>query len=214
MPKYTRRAPRTARNTSAGSSRSPITTSAPAPRKAAARSSSRRTMARTASPRSSNSPVTVRPTPPSWPAAPVTRIGPLSVILLLPELVNWHELQRRQRSIPTVAAENSARVLPSHSMRPASAYHRKPPRRRSHSGRPQPMCTGAEEHSATEQRQEATGALLMADRPRSDRFPGCLAQLLVRWQSPHLQCTTTTKRRRHCRQLGTVAVAPAQQHHH
>src|SRR6516165_8477132 len=35
-------------------------------------------MARTGSPRSRRRPVTVRPTAPTWPAAPVTRIGPLS----------------------------------------------------------------------------------------------------------------------------------------
>jgi hypothetical protein len=45
--------------------RSPTTTSAPADRKAAARSSSRRTMARTGSPRSRSRPVTVSPIAPS-----------------------------------------------------------------------------------------------------------------------------------------------------
>src|SRR5439155_21821733 len=82
MPKYTRRVPWTARYTSAGSRRSPTKTSAPAARKAAARSSSRRTRARTGSPRSRSRPVTVRPTAPSWPAAPVTRIGSFCSVLM------------------------------------------------------------------------------------------------------------------------------------
>ena len=43
---------------------------------------SRRTMARTGNPRSRSKPVTVRPTDPSWPAAPITSIDPLSTVRL------------------------------------------------------------------------------------------------------------------------------------
>ena len=46
------------------------------------RSSSRRTIAPTGNPRSRSRPVTVRPTDPSWPAAPVTSINPSSTIRL------------------------------------------------------------------------------------------------------------------------------------
>src|SRR6266403_1271252 len=57
------------------SSRLPTTTSAPMSRNACARSSSFRTIARTALPCFNSSSVTVRPTAPTRPAAPVTRIG-------------------------------------------------------------------------------------------------------------------------------------------
>src|SRR5713226_582655 len=55
--------------------RSPSTTSAPSRRRASARWSSRRTMARTLCPLASRNSVRLRPMPPTAPAAPVTRIG-------------------------------------------------------------------------------------------------------------------------------------------
>src|SRR6478736_5810150 len=57
------------------SSRSPTTTSAPMLRNACARWSSFRTIARTALPCFNSSSATVRPTAPTRPAAPVTRMG-------------------------------------------------------------------------------------------------------------------------------------------
>src|SRR5580704_15987286 len=59
----------------ARSVRSPSTTSAPSRRRASARSSSRRTKARTLCPLASRNSVRLRPMPPTAPAAPVTRIG-------------------------------------------------------------------------------------------------------------------------------------------
>src|SRR5450631_1553058 len=64
-----------ARCIEARSVRSPSTTSAPSRRKASARSSSRRTKARTLCPLASRNSVRLRPMPPTAPAAPVTRIG-------------------------------------------------------------------------------------------------------------------------------------------
>src|SRR5262245_25111362 len=75
MPKYSRRQPSRARRTSAARVRSPTATSAPAARRAAARSSSRWTSARTGRPRRRSAATTAPPTPPTRPAAPVTRIG-------------------------------------------------------------------------------------------------------------------------------------------
>src|SRR5258708_2587482 len=64
-----------ARCCEARSVRSPSTTSAPSRRRASARSSSRRTKARTLCPLASRNSVRLRPMPPTAPAAPVTRIG-------------------------------------------------------------------------------------------------------------------------------------------
>src|SRR6185369_17435486 len=64
------------------SRRSPTTTSAPMSRNTCARSSSLRTIARTTLPCSNSSSVTVRPTAPTRPAAPVTRIGVVISFLL------------------------------------------------------------------------------------------------------------------------------------
>ena len=64
-----------ARCIEARSVRSPTTTSAPNRRRASARSSSRRTMARTLCPFERRNSVRLRPMPPTAPAAPVTRIG-------------------------------------------------------------------------------------------------------------------------------------------
>src|SRR5262249_36785085 len=75
MPKYRRRQPSSARATSSARVRSPTTTSAPVARSDSARSSSVRTSARTGRPRPRRISTTVRPTPPTRPAAPVTRIG-------------------------------------------------------------------------------------------------------------------------------------------
>src|SRR6516162_7543234 len=67
--------PSTARCIEAKSARSPCMTSAPSRRRALARSSSRRTRARTLCPLASSNSVRLRPMPPTAPAAPVTRIG-------------------------------------------------------------------------------------------------------------------------------------------
>src|SRR6267143_4665774 len=67
--------PSMARCIEARSVRSPSTTSAPSRRRASARSSSRRTKARTLCPLASRNSVRLRPMPPTAPAAPVTRIG-------------------------------------------------------------------------------------------------------------------------------------------
>src|SRR5882724_8268290 len=75
MPKYIVSQPAITRCIESRSSRSPTTTSAPMARNACARSSSFRTIARTAWPCFNNRSVTVRPTAPTRPAAPVTRMG-------------------------------------------------------------------------------------------------------------------------------------------
>src|SRR5438552_9665919 len=82
MPKYIVSQPAITRCIESRSSRSPITTSAPMSRNNCARSSSLRTIARTSLPCFNSSSVTVRPTPPTRPAEPVTRIGvPMFVLL-------------------------------------------------------------------------------------------------------------------------------------
>src|SRR6266550_1835507 len=75
MPKYIVSQPAIARCIESRSSKSPITTSAPLSRNACARSSSFRTIALTALPCFNSSSTIVRPTAPTRPAAPVTRIG-------------------------------------------------------------------------------------------------------------------------------------------
>src|SRR5438094_316953 len=75
MPKYIVSQPAITRCIESRSSRLPTTTSAPMSRNACARSSSFRTIARTALPCFNSSSVTVRPTAPTRPAAPVTRMG-------------------------------------------------------------------------------------------------------------------------------------------
>jgi|HubBroStandDraft_6_1064221.scaffolds.fasta_scaffold22524_4 hypothetical protein len=75
MPKYIVSQPAIALCIEPRSSRSPTTTSAPMSRNACARSSSFRTIARTALPCFNSSSVTVRPIAPTRPAAPVTRMG-------------------------------------------------------------------------------------------------------------------------------------------
>jgi hypothetical protein len=67
--------PSMVRCTEVRSVRSPSTTCAPSRRRASARSSSRRTKARTLCPLASRNSVRLRPMPPTAPAAPVTRIG-------------------------------------------------------------------------------------------------------------------------------------------
>jgi hypothetical protein len=64
----------------------PTTTSAPMSRNACARSSSFRTIARTALPWFNSSSVTARPTAPTRPAAPVTRMGFAMFFLLCVQL--------------------------------------------------------------------------------------------------------------------------------
>src|SRR5215471_3801480 len=82
MPKYNVSQPAIALCIESRSSRSPTTTSAPLSRSACARSSSLRTIARTALPCFNSSSVTARPTAPTLPAAPVTRMG-LAMIFTL-----------------------------------------------------------------------------------------------------------------------------------
>src|SRR5579871_5978753 len=67
-----RRQPDRAASTSRGRVRSPVTTSAPLACRATVRSSSRRTRARTGSPRRHRLATTALPTPPTWPGTPVT----------------------------------------------------------------------------------------------------------------------------------------------
>src|SRR6266851_7954702 len=94
--------PSMARCIEARSVRSPCTTSAPSPRRASARPSSRRTKARTLCPFASRNSVRLRPMPPTAPAAPVTRIG-LSclclVVMCRPSVTfkktNWRTGSRR-----------------------------------------------------------------------------------------------------------------------
>src|SRR4029077_5168640 len=74
MPKYIVSQPAITLCSESRSSRSPTTTSAPMSRNACARSSSFRTIARTVLPCFNSSSVTVRPTAPTRPAAPVTRM--------------------------------------------------------------------------------------------------------------------------------------------
>src|SRR5882672_4670801 len=74
MPKYIVSQPAITLCMESRSSRLPTTTSAPMSRNACARSSSFRTIARTALPCLKSSSVTLPPTPPTRPAAPVTRI--------------------------------------------------------------------------------------------------------------------------------------------
>src|SRR5215467_13275812 len=75
MPKYIVSQPAITLCIESRSSRLPTTTSAPMARNPCARSSSFRTIARTALPCLKSSSVTVRPTAPTRPAAPVTRMG-------------------------------------------------------------------------------------------------------------------------------------------
>src|SRR5882672_11955866 len=75
MLKYIVSQPAIARCIESRSSRLPTTTSAPMSRSPCARSSSFRTIARTALPCFNSSSVTVRPTAPTRPAAPVTKMG-------------------------------------------------------------------------------------------------------------------------------------------
>src|SRR4029434_4619267 len=112
-------------------------------------------MARTGSPHSRSRPVTVRPTAPSLPAAPVTRIDPLSDIAA-PSL----------SFTPTVAAENSVRVLPWRSIRLASESRSKPHPHHSLSELPQPISGVVEEHSDIEQTQGAIHAPPKVDYSR------------------------------------------------
>src|SRR6266403_4442311 len=86
MPKYIVSQPAITLCMESRSSRLPTTTSAPMSRNACARSSSFRTIARTALPCFNSSSVTVRPTAPTRPAAPVTRIGIAIFFPLMPSV--------------------------------------------------------------------------------------------------------------------------------
>src|SRR5215813_433388 len=129
-----------------------------------------------------------------------------------PWLVNWHEPRQCQRSTPTVAAENPARVLLWHSIRRASESRSKPYPRHSLSEHPQPLHAAVLEHSAIEQTRGAICAPLKADHSRSHKCQDCPALLLQRWQPLHPRCATTTRRLRHFRRSETVVVAPVGQH--
>src|SRR6478735_9366543 len=105
MPKYIVSRPAIARCIESRSSRSPTTTSAPTSRSARARSSSFRTIARTALPCFNSSSAIVRPTLPTRPAAPVTRMGvaidlPLSRAHRLDERPVVEELLARDGVVP------------------------------------------------------------------------------------------------------------------
>src|SRR5690348_11868491 len=84
---------------------------------------------------------------------------------------------------PTVASENSVRVLPWYSMRLASESRSKPhPHHHRFSERPQPIPAVVVEHSAIEQTQGAIRALIKVDHSQSDKSQDCLALLPQQWQ--------------------------------
>src|SRR4028119_439275 len=92
-----------------------------------------------------------------------------------------YEPQRCQPPIPTIAAENSVRVLPWHSIHPASEYRSKQhPHRLRFAEHPQPIPVAVVEHSAIEQTPGAIRAQLKVDRQQSDKYRDCLALLLQR----------------------------------
>src|SRR5262245_57988157 len=116
-------------------------------------------------------------------------------------------------STPTVAAENSVRVLPWHSIRLASESRSKPHlHHHSLSEHPQSISAAVVEHSTSEQTQGAIRAPLKVDHSQSDKSQDSLALLLQRSQSPRPQYVTTTRHLRHSRRSETVAVAPVEQH--
>src|SRR4029450_12526890 len=102
MPKYTVSQPAIALCIESRSSKSPTTTSAPFSRNAWARSSSVRTIPRTAWPCVNASSVTCAPTAQTRPAAPVTRMGlamiftPVRSVNQAPDL--WNVVHRHQSS--------------------------------------------------------------------------------------------------------------------
>src|SRR5262245_30180222 len=102
-----------------------------------------------------------------------------------------------------VAAGNSARVLPWHSIHLAFESRSKlHPHHHPFSGLPQSISAAAVEHSAIEQTQGAIRAPLKVDHLQSDKSQDCLAPLLQWWQAPRPQCVTTTKRLRHSPIIG------------
>src|ERR671933_1981362 len=93
----------------------------------------------------------------------------------------WYEPQRCQPSIPTIAAENSVRVLPWHSIHLASEYRSKQhPHHLPFAEHPQPIPVAAVEHSAIEQTQGAIRAPNEVDRQQLDKCQDCPA-LLLQW---------------------------------
>src|SRR5262245_3745702 len=84
-----------------------------------------------------------------------------------------------QRSTPTVAAENSVRVLLWHSMRLASESRSKPHPHHSRSGPPQPIPAAVLEHSAIQ--QILSWDFLVSDA-QSQLIRGHLLQLQARHQ--------------------------------
>src|SRR5215470_7316422 len=102
MPKYIVSQPAITLCIESRSSRSPTTTSAPMSRNACARSSSFRAIARTAFPCFNSSSVTVRPIPPTRPAAPVTRMG----FMLFPPIIPFrHGSQYQNARLPGSVAD-------------------------------------------------------------------------------------------------------------
>src|SRR6478672_1957742 len=127
----------------------------------------------------------------------------MSLIPLAPFLIRSWDPQLdtfSQRSTPTVAAENSSRVLPWRLTRLASESRSKPhPHHHRFSEHPQLIPAAAVERSAIEQTQGAIRVPLKVDHSQSHKSQDCLALLLQWWQSPRPQCVTTTKRLRHSR---------------
>src|SRR4029453_2609264 len=93
-----------------------------------------------------------------------------------------------QRSTPTVAAENSVRVLLWRSTRLASESRSKPhPHHHPFSEHPQLIPAAVVEHSAIEQTQAAIRAPLKVDHSQRDKSQVCPALLPQWWQSPRPQ---------------------------
>src|SRR4030095_12206628 len=103
--------------------------------------------------------------------------------------VNWYEPRRCHLSTPTVAAENSVRVLPWHSIHLASESRSKPhPHHHRFSEHPQLISAAGLERSAIEQTQGAIRAPVKVDHSQSDKSQDCLGRLLQWWQSLRPQC--------------------------
>src|SRR5262249_21465482 len=105
MPKYIVSQPAITLCIESRSSRLPTTTSAPMSRNACARSSSFRTIARTALPCFNSSSVTMRPTAPTRPAAPVTRMG-FAMFFPLPSVRASHGARHCERHCLGLSGED------------------------------------------------------------------------------------------------------------
>src|SRR4030095_4105307 len=126
-----------------------------------------------------------------------SRVTCVIAIIFLIGLLHFSQARRSRtflsiQATPTVAAENSVRVLPWHSPHLASEFRNKPHRRHHHplSERPQLILAAVVEHSAIEQTRGAIRAPLKVDRSQSDKSQDCLA-LLPRWWRPRRpRCVT------------------------